>query len=107
KSYVVAEVIGASLSSVLSTPNLNMAVIENATGTYTDAQVRAELSKIRNNLTSAHLITYTYDPLVGITSQTDANNRTTYYEYDASGRLKSIKDQDGNILRRFDYNYAQ
>jgi YD repeat-containing protein len=44
--------------------------------------------------------TYTYKPLVGMTSQKDANNVTTSYEYDALNRLKIVKDNSGNILSR-------
>lgn len=51
--------------------------------------------------------TYTYDPLVGITSKTDVNGRTTYYLYDDFGRLKFLKDQDGNILSKNQYHYKE
>lgn len=60
---------------------------------------------IRLHPSSAQMISYTYDPLIGITSQTDTNNRITYYDYDAFGRLKTIKDQDGNIIKTLEYHY--
>jgi|GEM_PF-4237367 len=40
-----------------------------------------------------------------MTSQADPNGKTTYYAYDAFGRLSFIKDNDGNVLRKYCYNY--
>jgi YD repeat-containing protein len=53
----------------------------------------------------AQMTTYTYDPVIGVTSVTDPKGQSTFYEYDTFGRLQNIKDQYGNILRSFDYNY--
>jgi len=53
----------------------------------------------------AQMTTYTYEPLVGMTSSTDAKGQTTYYEYDIFQRLTNVKDQDGNILKHTDYHY--
>jgi YD repeat-containing protein len=49
--------------------------------------------------------TYTYAPLIGITSHCDASGKLTYYSYDGLGRLHMIQDQYGNILKRYDYEY--
>lgn len=63
---------------------------------------------IRNSLAADILITtYTYDPLVGMTSHTNPNGITTYYEYDSLGRLTYIKDHQGNILNHYQYHYRK
>jgi hypothetical protein len=54
----------------------------------------------------AEMTTYTYIPLVGISSITDINNRVSTYEYDALSRLWLIRDNEGNILKKYCYNYT-
>jgi len=54
---------------------------------------------------NSQMTTYTYQPLVGMSSSTDDNNRTTYYEYDDLGRLLNTRDEDRNILSHNEYNY--
>ncbi len=54
----------------------------------------------------SQMTTYTYEPLSGITSKCDPNNRITYFEYDARGRLVLIRDQDKKILKKICYNYT-
>ena len=70
-----------------------------------DASLRANLNNLRS-IPGAMVSTFTYSPLVGITSETDPAGKTTYYEYDSFNRLKNIKDYQGNIVKNFQYNYA-
>jgi hypothetical protein len=74
----------------------------------TDAEVHAFLAPLRSNalLSTALVNSYTYDPLVGMTSMTDANNKRSYYEYDNFGRLSIIRDHDSLIIKTICYNYA-
>jgi YD repeat-containing protein len=53
----------------------------------------------------SQMTTYTYDPMVGVTSVTDPNELIVYYEYDDFQRLINIKDRDGNIVKHTDYHY--
>jgi YD repeat-containing protein len=63
------------------------------------------IDEVRVYPTDAQMTTYTYNPLVGITSQCDPRNRITYYDYDSYSRLKDIKDNDGNIIKAYDFQY--
>lgn len=63
------------------------------------------VDELRLYPSNAEMTTYTYDPLVGMTSQCDLNNRVTYYEYDGVQRLKLIRDQDQNIIKTFQYHF--
>ncbi len=71
--------------------------------------LRQALNNMRTDPAFAHALvtTYTYDPLIGVTSMTDAKGYTMYYEYDSFGRFKHVKDKDGHILSENQYNYKQ
>ena len=64
-----------------------------------------DIDELRLYPATAQMTTYTYSPLVGMTTQCDVDNRATYYEYDALARLADVKDQDRNVLKRYCYNY--
>lgn len=52
------------------------------------------------------MTTYTYDPLLGMQTQSDVNGQLSFYEYDPSGRLRLVRDTDGRILKHFDYQHS-
>jgi YD repeat-containing protein len=64
------------------------------------------IDELRLHPETAQVTTYTHRPLIGMTCQTDPNNRVTYYEYDPFGRLKLVRDQDRNIIKSIQYQYA-
>lgn len=66
-----------------------------------------KLNALRELLPGSQVYTYTYEPLVGITSMTIPNGMTTYYENDSFGRLlESYYYEDGKkiVLEKHDYN---
>ena len=63
------------------------------------------LDDVRVFPAGAQMTTYTYDPGIGVTSITDPNSLTTFYDYDSFGRLIVIRDDKWNILKTFSYNY--
>jgi YD repeat-containing protein len=102
--YPVAKIVGNDFTTAGQYINLD---ILNNTSAYTDDQVRAGLNNLRSSLTGSLVTTYTYKPIVGMTSQTDPSGKITFYEYDGFQRLKTTKDQNGNIIKQYDYHYKQ
>jgi YD repeat-containing protein len=94
----VAKVVGATYQQV------SQAISISGIQTKTDADLRTALSSLKN-ITGVNVSYYTYNPLYGVTSQTDENGVTIFYEYDALGRLKLIKRDDNKVLKAFEYNY--
>lgn len=75
-------------------------------GTTITISGTAWLDELRFYPAGAQMATYTYDPLMGLTSACDANNKISYYEYDGAGRLNLIRDPEHNLIKKFCYNYA-
>jgi hypothetical protein len=115
-NYPIAEIKNFTYNESLAIQNLiDVAVLasnldDDTTTNYSgnEGQLRLALENIKNHsaLSNSLITTYTYDPLVGITSVTDIRNYTIYYQYDNLGRLKQVKDAEGNILSKNEYKYA-
>lgn len=83
---------------------LQTLVVSVTAGTYT-ISLTGQVDEVRLHPESAQMTTYTYDPLVGMTSQTDMNNNSVYYEYDGFNRLSLVRDEGGNVVKKYCYNY--
>jgi YD repeat-containing protein len=103
----VAKVIGDTYSNAVA--KLSSVNITSLQSISDPATLRTKLDEIRQGYASnvgVQVFTYTYMPLIGLSSETDHLNRTTYYEYDGFGRLIFVRDKDNNIIKRICYNYA-
>lgn len=67
--------------------------------------LRVALNNLRTTFPLAMITTYTYDPIVGVTSVTDSRGDCVYYSYDEFQRLKEVRDNDGNIISNNEYHY--
>jgi len=63
------------------------------------------VDELRLHPKDAFMETYTHEPLIGISSQTDQRHHTRYFEYDAMGRLATIRNMDRDILEHYAYTY--
>lgn len=77
-------------------------------GTYTQGMVlTGPVDDIRIFPSDALMTSYTFSPQVGATSETNEAGKATIYQYDGLSRLQSVRDQDNNILRYYDYKYQR
>ncbi|MBN9299229.1 MAG: hypothetical protein J0I41_19665 [Filimonas sp.] len=63
-------------------------------------------ARLRQISGPSEFTTYTYNPMIGITSQTNARGVMNIFKYDSDGRLKSLTDEEGNVLKVYEYNYT-
>ncbi|NSL85330.1 hypothetical protein ECE50_000705 [Chitinophaga sp. Mgbs1] len=98
--YPVARIVGTDYNTAIEfvTPS----VLQNPAS---DQELRNEINKLRLKLPQALVTSYSYIPLIGVSSITGPDNRTAYYEYDGLGRLSLIKDKDGKIVKQLSYSY--
>ena len=100
--YPIARIDGLTYAGVKA------AVGESTINTLLDRTTpsASDLSSLRKAVKNAggHITTYTFKPLVGITSETKPNGQTVNYDYDASGRLVKVSDPQG-VLQKYQYNY--
>lgn len=111
--YPIAKIEGIEYSLIPNTLINNAKTASNADndssyGAEKENDLRVKLNAFRTNsdLIDANVLitTYTYDPLVGITSVTNPIGITGYYKYDLKGRLLNIIDENGKELQGFEYN---
>jgi hypothetical protein len=67
--------------------------------------LRIDLDGLRISFPNAMIDTYTYNPLIGVTTMTDSKGNKSLYNYDTFGRLKLIKDNTDKILEEYQYHY--
>lgn len=76
---------------------------------YTNGMVLSEgtaIDEVRVYPSDAQMATYTFSVFNGMTSATDANGKTTFYEFDEFGRLAIVRDNDKNVIKTICYNLS-
>jgi len=109
--YIIAKIENAAYSQVshLVTGLKNLADADNdscgGTGNCQEQNLRNALNALQEepSLANTLISTYTYDPLIGVTSMTDPSGITVYYEYDNFNRLTAIRDLNHDLLTTYSY----
>ncbi|WP_265430063.1 hypothetical protein [Chryseobacterium sp. YIM B08800] len=106
----IAKIVGVSYSvaSGLATDIISASNTDVSQGTtISEENLINKLDAFRKEsaLQNAQITTYTYDPLIGVTSITPPSGIREIYKYDSANRLESIKDINGKLLKEFKYNY--
>ena len=107
-TYPVAKIENATLADIPEEIITDLQTkSNNDSNTASEATLQIALNTLRSmpSLSKALVTTYTYDPLIGVTSITDPRGETMYYEYDDFNRLVLIKDAQRNIVKEHKYNY--
>jgi len=109
KSQPIAKIQGATYSQVEA--NVTITSLQDASDADIDAASESILIGLLDNLrkTAAfkdhYITTYTYDPLVGITSLTGPDGLREYYTYNSQNKLDKVSDADGKILEEYQYHF--
>jgi len=102
KAFPIAKLENLAYSII---PASTISSLQSKSNTDTEANLILALNSLRTSFPNTMITTYTYKPLVGISTATDAKGQITSYEYDSFNRLKFIRDSENNILSENEYHY--
>ena len=105
--YPIAEIKNAKYSAVESALGGAAAISSFSNIINPSLSIGNFLAPLRSLQTfkDADVTSYTYKPLIGLASVSDANGKTSYYEYDVLQRLKHIIDNRKNIIKSYSYSF--
>ena len=111
KKYPIAKIEGAEFNDIKAN-TLISAIISAADADginpNTEPALLTAFKKLRNGVgfENYHITTYTYDPLIGVTSITPPTGISEIYKYDNGNKLEKILDRNNNIVKEFNYKYT-
>ncbi|MCF2217919.1 hypothetical protein H9Q08_01200 [Chryseobacterium sp. PS-8] len=114
KTLPIAKIEGVSYDALMGISGISSLVDDLVSKSNQDTDINSEnlliqkLDAFRSNpnLSNYQISTYTYNPLIGLTSVTPPNGIREMYVYDDNNRLKQVVDLNGNILKENKYNYT-
>lgn len=106
KSEPVAKIENMAYSAIPSALVTDLQAASDAIP-YNETLLALKMKAVRTDaaLSNAMVTAYSYKPLVGTVTETDPKGSTTAYSYDAFGRLETVKDREGKLLSKNEYQY--
>lgn len=109
KTMPILKIIGAKYDDIKA----NQKIIDVITASNDDIDsnsenlLRSKIDSLKNDSTMSNFIitSYTYNPLIGVTTIIQPNGEREFYKYDSNNRLQSVLDYDGRILKEYNYNF--
>ncbi|WP_438422225.1 PKD domain-containing protein [Aquimarina macrocephali] len=107
----IAKIDNASYTGIPATATALITQLQTASNTEDTADEEVTMRNLFKDLRehtyfkNAEISGYTYDPLIGVTSMTDPEGYTIYYQYDDFNRLQYTLDQEQYVAQQLRYNY--
>jgi hypothetical protein len=105
KTQPIAKVEGAAYNQIAQYVS-GIVIISEMFG-VSEYDIQNALDSFRNNpdLGNFKITTYLYDSLNRMKTMTPPTGIRAVYLYDSAGRLEKIQQEDGKLLKKYEYNY--
>ena len=101
---LVAELRNVRYNEISSTTISNIKGRSSSIPLFGAPSLDTSYSALRTAHPNGFITTYTYIPMVGLKTTTDANGRKETYQYDNFNRLYRVLNHEGNIIKEYNYN---
>ncbi len=97
--------VAAKLENTLysSISNSDKTAINNATN---ESNLNIALANLRTNMPNIQISSYSYKPMIGVSTIIDPLDNKITYKYDENHRLKYILDKNDKVISENTYNYG-
>lgn len=104
-SKPIAKIVGATYNEIA--PYLTSNILGGPGPHQFEQSMLAEIDNLRTQFPNALVSTYLYNFDKGIKLMKDPNGISKYFEYDGMGRLKLIRDNELNIIKKYEFEYRK
>lgn len=105
KTQPIAKIDGATYDQIA--PYITDIVAKSNGAVISESDLQNALNVFRNNsnLRTFQITTYVYDALSRLKTSTPPSGVREVYQYDSAGRLEKVEDENGKLLKKYQYNY--